>query len=67
MMMCGWWHVGRKFSKVGLGGKNSHAKRQDYLTLTHGPLVNVIKILDFVAPSSNMITGVWSNVMNFAR
>ena len=67
VMMWGWRCVGRKFSKINIWGKNSYFKRQVYLTLTDGPLVNVFKILVFVTSSSNMITGVRSNFLRNAR
>ena len=65
-MIWGWRFIERKFSKVNCWGKNSYAKRQVYVTLTDGPIVNVFNILVFVTSSSNMIAGVWSNVLRIA-
>ena len=59
MMMWGWRGVRRKFSNFNLGGKNSYVERQIYLTLTDGPLVNVLfKIVVFVTSISNRITSI---------
>ena len=50
-----------------MGGKINYVKFHVYLTLDNGPPVHLIKILLFVASSSNKITGVWSNVLRIAR
>ena len=67
-MMWGWRGIRRKFSNFNFGGKNSYVKRQIYLTLTDGPLVNVLfKIVVFVTSISNTITSVWNNFFRIAH
>ena len=67
MMMWGWRCVGRKFSRVQIWRKNTYAKRQVYLTLTNGLLVNAFKVILFVTSSSNTITGILSKCLRNTR